>query len=105
MPRPFAPLLRIGCLALCLIAGAVAANAQGYPMQPPPPAPYEVAPPPPPASRAYMVWRPGFWRWNGRAYAWVPGRYVRAPHPGAAWIPGHWVARRHRWVWAPGHWS
>lgn len=100
-----ASLLRSGCVAVCLATGAVAAHAQGYPLQPPPPAPYEVAPPPPPPSRAYMVWRPGFWRWNGRTYVWVPGRYVRAPRPGAVWLPGHWVARHHRWVWVPGHWG
>jgi hypothetical protein len=103
MPRPFASVLRIGCVAAALIAGAAAAQAQGYPMPPPPAVLYEAVPPLPPGG-AYMVWRPGRWRWDGRGYVWVPGRYVRSPRPGAVWVPGHWVPRRHRWVWAPGHW-
>lgn len=44
------------------------------PPPPPPPLLVEQVPPPP---AAYLVWRPGHWRWIGFRYAWVPGHYVR----------------------------
>jgi hypothetical protein len=103
MRRSSASLLRIACVAIAVVAGA-AAHAQTYPLQAPPPVPYEAIPPLPPGTNAYTVWRPGRWRWDGRGYVWVPGRYVSSPRPGAVWAPGHWVPRHRRWVWVPGHW-
>src|SRR5437870_2801917 len=40
------------------------------------------------------VWLPGYYNWDGRAYAWVPGRWERAPRARVRWIPGHWVRER-----------
>lgn len=93
--------LRLGIVLLALLATIGTAAAQEGPMMAPPAAPYEAVPAPPPGA---MVWRPGFWRWDGRAYVWAPGRYVRPPHPGAMWVAGHWVARGNHWVWRRGHW-
>lgn len=73
-------------------------------MAPPPPQ-AEVVPAPPVAGPgAYWAWRPGFWRWNGRRYIWVPGHYARAPRAAAVWAPGAWVFVGGRYVWHPGHW-
>jgi hypothetical protein len=92
--------LAAAVILLSLASGGMAV-AQGYAPPPPPP---EVVPPPPPSAQAW-VWRPGFWRWDGRTYVWVAGRYVHPPRAHAVWIPGHWDARPRGWVWVPGHWG
>ncbi len=69
-----------------------------------------VAPPAPIAEvrvarpSAHHIWIPGFHRWDGRAYAWVPGRWDLPPRPHAAWVRGHWRHSRHGWYWVEGHW-
>jgi len=69
-----------------------------------------VGPPPPVierivvAPRRGQVWTPGFYRWDGRAYLWVSGRYVIPPRPRAVWVPGHWVRERRGWFWIPPTW-
>ena len=66
-----------------------------------PPAPvHEVIPPP----REGYVWQPGYHRWDGNRYVWVPGAYAAPPRPHAAWIPGHWSHRGGGYVWVDGHW-
>ncbi len=50
------------------------------------------------------VWISGFYRWDGRAYFWVPGRWERPPSRYHAWVPGHWAQRRRGWYWVEGHW-
>lgn len=71
-----------------------------------------VAPPPlrreaiivAPGPRERFVWVDGYWRWDGRGYDWVPGRWVDRPHRYHAWVPGHWAPVRGGWVWRDGHW-
>lgn len=71
-----------------------------------------IGPPPPrrevipvrPVEHPGWVWVPGFHRWDGRAYVWVPGHYVEPPRPRVRWVPGHWAERRGGWVWVEGHW-
>jgi len=70
----------------------------------PPPPPAEAVPPPPPGPPGAMVWQPGYWSWDGRAYVWVAGVYARRPHRHAMWVAPRWVAGPHGWVWEPGHW-
>ena len=41
-----------------------------------------------------VVWQPGHWRWNGRHYVWVSGRYVEIPRHRHHWDSGHWENRR-----------
>ncbi len=67
----------------------------------PPPPPREV---PPPVPHAGWVWQPGYHRWDGHAYVWVPGSYAEPPHPHARWVPGHWANRGGGYVWIEGHW-
>jgi WXXGXW repeat (2 copies) len=56
------------------------------------------------APSAAHIWLPGFYRWDGRAYIWVPGRWELPPRARAAWVPGHWVHSRHGWYFVDGHW-
>jgi hypothetical protein len=52
-----------------------------------------------------FVWVPGYQRWDGGAYIWVPGRWARPPRPRARWVPGHWVQnRRSGWYFVEGRW-
>jgi hypothetical protein len=90
--------------ALCavLLLGGVLASAQVV---------IRVAPPPPVrvgvvgvAPGPGYVWTGGYQRWNGTAYVWVPGRWVRPPRAGVVWVPPHYVARGGTWVYYKGHW-
>lgn len=86
-----------------LMAGSIvtASQAQPRPYPPIPPPRFEERPPPP---GRRLIWQQGYWHWNGGAYDWMPGHWVRPPRPAAVWVPGRWVARRGAWVWAPAHW-
>ncbi len=90
----------IGGVVIAVLLGASALSlprtAQAYPPIPGPRA--EVVPAAPGPG---YIWRPGYWHWNGRGYAWVRGVYV-GKRPGYhAWVPGHWGPRG-RWI--PAHW-
>ncbi len=67
-------------------------------------------PPPPVVERPYqapgrgLVWIPGYQRWEGSRFVWVPGRWVRPPRPGAVWVPGQWRRTQLGWHWMHGHW-
>jgi hypothetical protein len=69
-----------------------------------------IGPPRPPVERRLVapgpgyLWTPGYQRWDGRAYVWVPGAWVRPPHPRAHWVQAKWVHRRGGWVFVEGHW-
>ncbi len=51
-----------------------------------------IAPPRPvvervvPAPAPRLVWVSDYYRWNGRAYIWTPGRWVYPPRPSAVWV-------------------
>lgn len=67
-----------------------------------PPAPIvEVVPP---APHPGWVWHPGYHRWDGARYVWVPGEYANPPHPGAIWVAGGWENRHGGYVWREGRW-
>jgi hypothetical protein len=55
--------------------------------------------------REREFWQPGYWKWNGRTYDWIEGRYVVRPFAGAVWVPGHWERRNGGWVFVDGRWS
>ncbi len=102
MPRTLKSIALTAVALLPLLGSAAPAMAQAIA---PPPLQTEVIPGPPPGSPgAYWAWQPGFWRWNGHAYHWQPGHYVRAPRPAAVWEPGGWVVVHGRYVWHNGHW-
>lgn len=73
-------LLGIAVLALGLTT--VGCATRGYRRYGPPP------PPPPPREAVIghahdgRVWVPGHYRWDGRRYKWVKGRWARVPRGG-----------------------
>ena len=67
-----------------------------------PPAPIVEVRPVAPGPR--YVWLDGHQRWDGRAYAWVPGRWVLPPRAHAVWAPGRWVHEKRGYYWVDGHW-
>jgi hypothetical protein len=56
------------------------------------------------APGAGYVWVGGYHRWDGRAYAWVPGRWELPPRPHARWVEHAYVRRGNGWVFREGHW-
>jgi hypothetical protein len=91
-----------GCTLALALGTANLSHAQVYVhIGPPPPPVREVVPPPP---HLGYVWQPGFHRWDGARYVWVPGTYAAGPRPGARWIPGHWRPTPRGYVWIEGHW-
>ena len=69
-----------------------------------------VAPPRPIVERRIVrpgprhVWIAGYHRWDGRGYAWVPGRWELPPGPRAHWVAHRYVRRGGGWVFVEGHW-
>ena len=89
--------------ALCASATLIACG---------PPAYYRVGPPPPVPSYGYRaapgpgyVWADGYYDLRGgRNWAWVPGSYVRPPHPRAVWVSPRWEQRGRDWHFHKGYW-
>jgi len=50
------------------------------------------------------VWTEGFYDYRGGGYAWVPGRWMRPPHPRAVWVPGTWVQGHRGYEFRRGYW-
>jgi WXXGXW repeat (2 copies) len=51
------------------------------------------------------VYVPGYYRNEGRGYAWVHGGWVVPPRPRAVWVAPRWVRdRRHGWYFVEGYW-
>jgi len=73
---------------------------------------YATAPPPPlrveaafgPAPGAGYVWINGYWGWRGNNYAWMPGRWMRPPHPHAVWVEPRWERAGNHYRFREGHW-
>ncbi len=94
----------IVALAMSILAlpSAARAGARIY-VQIGPPAPIVEVRPVPPAR--HYVWVAGYYRWDGRAYVWFPGRWELPPAHYRAWVAGHWARHRHHgWYWVEGHW-
>jgi hypothetical protein len=80
-----------------------AANAR-YIVKTPPPEAYVESQPP--SARATDVWVPGYFKWDGRDYDWVPGRWATPPDHTHDWVPGEWSERSDgRWQFVDGHWE
>jgi hypothetical protein len=54
--------------------------------------------------RAGYVWQPGYYRWDGRRYDWVGGRYARAPRGYSRWESPRWERRGGGWFFIEGRW-
>jgi hypothetical protein len=68
------------------------------------PPPHVMIERPVPLPGPQYIWQVGYYRWGGRSYIWVPGRYVLPPRPGVVWVAPHWVARNGNWVFVEGIW-
>lgn len=71
-------------------------------MPPPPPPPQAEAVPPPPVANA--LWVPGFWTFDGRAYAWNTGHWEVPPPNAQAYVAAHYESRQNGVVFVPGYW-
>lgn len=91
----------MGCIfAGCLMAGGAMAADVVIRIAPPRPIVERRVPAPGPG----YVWVNGFHRWDGRAYAWVPGRWEQPPRRHAKWVAHRYVKRGNGWVYQEGHW-
>jgi hypothetical protein len=69
---------------------------------------------PPPPRREYVderhrpsrdaVWLAGYWRYDGRAYVWMPGRWDTPPRGHRDWEAPRWENRGGGYVFIEGHW-
>ena len=82
--------------------GAGVASAQGVVVQVRPPR--AVVERRIPAPGANYVWIPGYQRWTGHTYEWVPGRWEVPPRPRARWVPYRWEHHGRNWTLREGHW-
>jgi hypothetical protein len=80
---------------------AASANAQVYVRIGPPPVVVEH---PGRAPGPNYIWVHGYHRWDGRAYVWVPGRYIVRPRAHAVWVDGSWRHGSRGYYWVEGHW-
>jgi hypothetical protein len=54
---------------------------------------------------AGYCWIPGRYRWDGRSYVWLSGRWQLAPRGRTVWISGRWERHPRGWFWVEGRWS
>jgi YXWGXW repeat-containing protein len=88
-------------LSMVLSASSASASTRIY-VRVGPPVPIVEVRPVAPGPR--YVWVDGYHRWDGRAYAWVPGQWVLPPRAHAVWVPGRWVHEKRGYYWIDGHW-
>lgn len=50
------------------------------------------------------VWIAGYHRWDGRAYAWEPGRWEVPPREHAVWVAPRYQHRHDGYVFVEGRW-
>lgn len=62
--------------------------------------------PKPPVMEEEQLWQPGHWDWNGAAFNWRDGRWIKREGRSNLWMDGSFVRDRTpgpcRWV--PAHW-
>lgn len=57
-----------------------------------------------PKPRKGYVWSRGYWMWNGLAYRWVPGEWLK-DKPGHKWEHARWQTDGSQWEFVIGHWT
>ncbi len=93
--------LSLVLLAGMSLAGCASRGNYYYSRTPPPPYRTEfrgVAP------RSGMVWMNGYWGWQNRNYAWVPGRWATPPRGRTVWIAPRWENRAGQYRFNNGRW-
>ena len=51
------------------------------------------------------VWIPGYHKWDGKVFVWVPGHWEARPNPKAKWEPTRWRHDHDQWVFEEGRWK
>jgi hypothetical protein len=51
------------------------------------------------------VWIPGYHKWNGTVYVWVPGRWDKKPNRHSTYVAGRWRHQKDGYVFEEGHWK
>lgn len=74
---------------------------QAVPPPPPPPTPNEVVTPSPAAN---AVWIPGYWSYDGSAYAWVSGHWEIPPANTHTYVAAHWENQGSGYFFVPSYW-
>jgi hypothetical protein len=69
--------------------------------QAPPPLRTEVIPL---VRRPGWTWSPGYWRWIGRSYVWIEGRWLPL-RSGFHYVPAHWERVGGAWLFVPARWA
>ena len=88
-----------------ILCGALAASGcAGRGDHPPVPPNFTEQVPAPPDSQSVLIWRPGHFDWDGRAYAWVRGEWVERGQTSGLWQDGYWRETGRGSVWVPAHW-
>ena len=79
-------------------------QAQSQPSYLPPPPKSLEAGPNTPAPAPNVSWTPGYWSWQGSAYAWRPGFWA-AVQPNWIWMPAHYVWTPSGYLFVAGYWD
>jgi hypothetical protein len=94
-------LLAGGFAALAPALAPALAQEGPPPYRPVPELRREEVPPP----RRGFLWEPGHWRWDGREYFWVRGRWIEEGPRFRHFVHGHWERRGPAWFWVEPHWE
>ena len=87
-----------------ICCGALAASGCAGRGHPPVPPNFTEQVPAPPQSQSVLIWRPGHFNWDGKAYAWERGEWVERGQVSGLWQDGYWKETGHSSVWVPAHW-
>jgi hypothetical protein len=58
----------------------------------------------PPRPSPKHVWIGGYHKWDGRAYAWEPGRWEVPPREHAVWVAPKWQHSNDGYTFVEGRW-
>lgn len=109
MKRPATLALFLGLALLAGCSSAVepqpAAPSSFIRLVPTPPPQVELEPIPTNPDPLRLIWRPGYWKHDGSAYAWVAGTFIEKPSLTAAWSADRWERREFGYAFVPGHWQ
>ena len=62
--------------------------------------------PKPPVMEEEQIWQPGHWLWNGAAYTWREGAWIKRQGRSNLWMEGTWLRDKVPGPcrWDPAHW-
>jgi hypothetical protein len=59
-----------------------------------------------PLQEYVQSWQPGHWDWDGHAYTWVEGAWIKRDAQSTQWMQGYWdrPTTPGPCAWVPAHW-